>query len=378
MALPATWPQGPLQVCLEVLVIAHLLVHLEPVALAVGHNDLVGGRVEVHCGRRTEAPAAALSYAPGDTPSSCPDWHRRSAWPTSRTPAHHRPGWSAVCRCCLEDADAMIAPVGDVDVAVRINRHVCRVIEQACLRILMLRQTRDVPRSRIKSQRRRPATMEASHTCRCSSGSAPAATASARIHTWLVSIPFALSRAPQIAGRTSVQFLKRGIEPTDTAKSRCHRHLRHRQFRFIDQLLGEMHAPRLCYRDGCSSQMLQKHSAQMPRPEPQSLCQFVDAILIERALRDQLQSPRHTSRGAEPRRRAGRSLRTTPQTRPEPSFGRRGSGREVNDVRSLRRRRRTNRTAVYLRRRYCDKESPVKPGIPSQSGPIANRSCKFH
>ena len=53
VAYATTRPQSPLQVRLEVLVVANLLVNLQPVPLAVGHDDLVGGWIEVH--RRREA-----------------------------------------------------------------------------------------------------------------------------------------------------------------------------------------------------------------------------------------------------------------------------------------------------------------------------------
>lgn len=46
--------QAALQVRLEVLVIPHLLVHLQPVALAVGHDDLIRRRIEVDRCREAE------------------------------------------------------------------------------------------------------------------------------------------------------------------------------------------------------------------------------------------------------------------------------------------------------------------------------------
>jgi len=45
-----------LQVGLEVAVVADLLVDLQAIALAVGNDDAVGGRIEFHRRREAEAP----------------------------------------------------------------------------------------------------------------------------------------------------------------------------------------------------------------------------------------------------------------------------------------------------------------------------------
>ena len=56
-------------------------------------------------------------------------------WPHFDMTCASPTGWSVACRL-LEDADPVIAPVGDIDVAVGIHRHIGWVIEEPGLRIL--------------------------------------------------------------------------------------------------------------------------------------------------------------------------------------------------------------------------------------------------
>ena len=73
---------------------------------------------------------------------------------------------------------------------------------------------------------------------------------------------------------------------------------------------------------------------------------------------------------AEPGRRAGRRLGTTAQTRAEPGFGCRRSGRVVADVDALGARHRAHGPAVDARGRDGDEELPVEPRIAARARAI--------
>src|SRR6516165_10191709 len=117
-----------LEVRLELDVVTHLAVDLKAVALTVGDNDPISLRIEVHRRRETEAPERLeIARSPvrlhhvgiGVDALLSPLRHHLGV--------AHQMGQRGAFR--VENAKAVIAPVGDVDVAVGIDRHVGRVIK---------------------------------------------------------------------------------------------------------------------------------------------------------------------------------------------------------------------------------------------------------
>ena len=196
--------------------------------------------------------------------------------------------------------------------------------------------------------------------------------------TCRMAVPLVLGCAAKLARRAPVQFLKRRIKPPDTSETRRHRHLRHEQIRFIDQLLGEVYSPRLrnCY--GRCAEIAQKKPAQMARTDAEALRQAFDAAVIKRALTDQLQSPGNAGRCSQPRRRSGRRFGTAAQTRPEPGFGGRRSGWEITDVGRFRRWRGTDGPAIDSGRGHADEEAAIEARIARQPGPVASFRIQIH
>src|SRR5437867_10055837 len=120
--------RSPLQVRLEVDVVANLAVNLQTIPLAVGDDDAVGFRIEVH--RRREAEAELRLQAPGPAPRF---HHVGVRVDALLAPLGHDLGVADESgdRASLgvEDAHPVVAPVGDVDVTIGIDGDVGRMIE---------------------------------------------------------------------------------------------------------------------------------------------------------------------------------------------------------------------------------------------------------
>src|SRR4030095_12431389 len=105
-----------------------------PVPLAVSHDDAIGLRIEVY--RRWEAEAIFGLQAAHPTTSL---HHVGVRVDAHLAPLRHHLGITDEIGdrvpLRVEDADSMIAPVGDVDIVVGIHRDVGGVVEQAGLRI---------------------------------------------------------------------------------------------------------------------------------------------------------------------------------------------------------------------------------------------------
>src|SRR5262245_44032945 len=119
-----------LQIRLEVAVIANLFVNLQPIALAVGNDDVVSCRIVLHRCREAETPLRlkALYSAPRLL-------HIGVGRDGLLAPFRQYMGIANQLgdRLSLgvEDANPMVAPIGDVDIAIRIDGNVGRMIELA-------------------------------------------------------------------------------------------------------------------------------------------------------------------------------------------------------------------------------------------------------
>src|SRR6266852_1018720 len=124
----------PLQIRLEIAVIANLLVYLQTIALAVGNNDAVGGRVELDRRRETEAPLRLKASDPA------PRLRHVGVGIDSLLPplgqnlgVADQVGDGLTFR--VEDGNPVVAPIGDVDIAIGIDGNIGGMIEHARLRI---------------------------------------------------------------------------------------------------------------------------------------------------------------------------------------------------------------------------------------------------
>ena len=119
-----------LQIRLEVAVVANLLVDLQPIALAVGNDDVVSCRIVLHRCREAETPLRLEALYPA---------------PRLLHIGVGRDGLLAPFRQYMgianqlgdrlslgvENANPMVAPIGDVDISLRIDGDIGRMIELA-------------------------------------------------------------------------------------------------------------------------------------------------------------------------------------------------------------------------------------------------------
>jgi hypothetical protein len=87
----------------------------------------------------------------------------------------------------------------------------------------------------------------------------------------------------QRGGRTGEQRAKSFVEATHAVEARGQRHLRHRQRRLVDQLLGEQDASRLSDRDRRCPDVLVKQPPQLPGADAEPVRQAFDIVFIEAA-----------------------------------------------------------------------------------------------
>ena len=118
-----------LQVCLEIAVVTNLLVNLQAVALAVGDDDAVGFRVKLDRRREAEAPLRFKASYPAPRLRHIGVGVNGLLAPFRQhlRVADQIGNWLALR---VEDANPMVAPIGDVDVAIAVHRDIGRVIEQ--------------------------------------------------------------------------------------------------------------------------------------------------------------------------------------------------------------------------------------------------------
>src|SRR5437867_8023939 len=135
--------RSPLQVRLEVDVVANLAVNLQTIPLAVGDDYAVGFRIEVHRRREAEAKFRLQALCPtsgfhhigvGVDALLAPLGHDLSIADESCKRASFR----------VEDANPMVPPIGDIDIAIGIHGDVGRMIQQGCLRIARRARGRQV------------------------------------------------------------------------------------------------------------------------------------------------------------------------------------------------------------------------------------------
>ena len=114
------------------------------------------------------------------------------------------------------------------------------------------------------------------------------------------------ARRSALGGRRN-SWLKDLVEPAHAAKPGGHRDLGHRQARFVNQLLGEQHAPGLRHRHRRRAEVLQEETAQLPLAHAQPLRQRLDARPPRRRARPRRSAPARatpcsTSRATTPAR----------------------------------------------------------------------------
>ena len=85
------------------------------------------------------------------------------------------------------------------------------------------------------------------------------------------------------------------IESPHAAESGGQRNFSHRQARFVNELLGKKHTPRLCYRDVRGSKVLKEQSSKLAFPYAKTFrqCFYACAIAIKSAVGNQSQCAGH-------------------------------------------------------------------------------------
>jgi hypothetical protein len=182
--------------------------------------------------------------------------------------------------------------------------------------------------------------------------------------------------APKLSRRALVRALERAVEPAQAAEARRQRDVRHRQARLVDQPLREVQPPRLRHGVRRRTHVLHEQPMQVARSDTDARGEFVHRRRVEHAFFDQPERAFDDGGRAEPGRRAGRRLGTTSQTRAEPGFGRRGSGRVVPDVGAPGARHRAHRPAVDARGCDGDEELSVEPRIAAPARAIERRGIQ--
>ena len=182
---------------------------------------------------------------------------------------------------------------------------------------------------------------------------------------------------PQLGRRTRVGAPHLAVEAPDAAEARRVRHLAEGQGRLVEELLGEMEAPRVRDVDRRRAQMLEEEAPQMAGGHAGTRGQRVDARLVERSFADQPQRARDDRRRAEPRRRPGRGFGTAAQTG---AVARRlggSGGRKIADVIVFRRAHRAHRPAIDPRRRDGDEEAAVEARVMGTPRAIAGLASEL-
>ena len=95
------------------------------------------------------------------------------------------------------------------------------------------------------------------------------------------------------------------IELPDAAKARGEGDLAHRQRTAVDQRPGKMRSSSLGDLHGRNSEMALEEAAEMPFPEADARRERFAPAVVERAVLDQAQRPRHDGRRTVPRRCSG-------------------------------------------------------------------------
>src|SRR6185312_1880350 len=132
----------------------------------------------------------------------------------------------------------------------------------------------------------------------------------------------------QGARRPVKEIVKGFVEAPDAAEACRQRDFRHRHGGFVNELLGEEDAPRLCDHDRRSAQMLQEQSPQMALANAKTFGKSFDAgvFAVERAIANQTQCARNRVGGAAPGSEVRRGFRAATQARTKTRFLR-GRGR---------------------------------------------------
>ena len=94
-------------------------------------------------------------------------------------------------------------------------------------------------------------------------------------------------QTPDLSRCSVIKLADARVEAPDTAESRGQGDLSHRQTGLIDQFLREMQAARLSYHHGGCTEMAQEQAPKMPRADPESLSQNLDATVSQPGLTNQ-------------------------------------------------------------------------------------------
>jgi len=170
-------------------------------------------------------------------------------------------------------------------------------------------------------------------------------------------------QAPNLGRRPVVDFANRCIEAASAPKARGESDLAHRQLRLVDQVFREMQAPRLGYRTGRRSQMLDKQAAKMAGTDSQSFRESFDASVLEAALGDQAQCSGNGVRSSQPGGCSRGTLGAATQAGAISSFGCCRRAGKIATILLFRGRRRTDGTAVDAAASHADKKLPIEARI---------------
>jgi hypothetical protein len=124
--------------------------------------------------------------------------------------------------------------------------------------------------------------------------------------------------------------------------------------------------------------VLTKEPSELALAEPEAARERVDIVAVERAELDERERARYRVRRTPPRAEIGRRLRPTAHARVEPSLLRRRRGGKEPHVLGARRARRTDRTAVDVRRLHRGDEPTVEARVALADGAIAGVVIQVH
>src|SRR5262249_25832229 len=168
------------------------------------------------------------------------------------------------------------------------------------------------------------------------------------------------------------------VELADAAETRQKRNFSNRQRGLLDQLDGEMDAPRA--RNGArrSAQMFGEQPAKLARSDAESNRQRFYTALVQRSFRNQPERAENHRRTAQPRGRARSRLRMTASAGTK--AGRLSGGRagKVSDILEFRRMDGADRTAIDSRRNHASEETAIEAPITAQSRLVANFRIQPH
>src|SRR5436309_15497272 len=90
-----------------------------------------------------------------------------------------------------------------------------------------------------------------------------------------------MRKSSYLAGSSMVGFAEGRIEAAHTPKTCRQGNLAERQIGFVNELFGEMQAPRVGNRNRTGAKMPHEKSSQLPRANPQTRCERVYSRIFQ-------------------------------------------------------------------------------------------------